>query len=84
MSQETLTERMTTGISRRITGSDELNSLERHPLFVRDSPEAMLLGELSQESNDDLRAVLILVGQVDFIAENDEPLVGLSGPKSNT
>lgn len=83
MSQETRIERFTANISRRITGSHELNAFQTDPLSIRSSPETMLFSELTKESDDSHGTILISIRKVDFITEDNQPLAGLFGTKHN-
>lgn len=77
MSQESIGQRMSTSISGRVTSTDELDSFQFDPLLVLRSPEAILLSDLSQESNDSLCTILVSVGKINFITENNQPFVRL-------
>ena len=77
MSQESVGEWMSSYISGRVTGTNELDSLKADPLLVRVSPEALLLCELSQEGDDSLGVIGIDIGKIDLITEDDKPFVGL-------
>ena len=44
-------------------------------------PEASVLDELTQEGDDALGAILVLGGQVDLVAKEDEPAITLQGPQ---
>ena len=79
MAQEAVGEGLPARIRGRIAGADELNPLESNPLLIRGAVEPAVLEHLAQERDDALRAVLVHVGQVDLVAEEDEPLVDLQG-----
>ena len=73
VSQESMRQRFPTRISWRITGTHELNSLQRYPRLVRSAEEAAMFHKLTEERYHSLRAILIHVWQVDFITEQHKP-----------
>ena len=77
MTQESIRQRLPSGIRRWIAGADELDPLESDPLLVGSAVKPAVLEHLAQEGNDALRAVLVHVGQVDLVAEENEPFVDL-------
>ena len=68
---------MTTCICGRVAGTYELDSLKRDPLLILRPPVAVLLGNLSQECDHCLRAILICIREIDLITEYDKPLIGV-------
>lgn len=68
---------MTTSIGRWVAGANELNSLEPNKLLVGGAPESILLSNLSQESNNNLSTVLVLIWKIYLITKHDKPLVEL-------
>ena len=52
-------------------------------LLVTGPPEAVVLGDLSQESDDYLSTVLILLWKVNLVTEDDEPLFWLLGSQDD-
>ena len=77
MAQETVGKRFPARIRRWVTRAHKLDSLESHPLLVGGAVKAAVLEHLTEERDDALRAVLVHVGQVDLVAEKDEPFVDL-------
>jgi len=90
---------MASGVGGRIAGADELNPLQSHPAVVGGSIEAILkpmkkelskrrnsnhFNELANETDHSLRAVFVWSGQIDFVAENDQPSGELHGGEHNT
>ena len=77
MTQESFSHWGTSCISWRVTGTNKLYAVQSDPCLVRSSPETILLHKLTQERDRTLCAVTIRSGQVDFIAENDQPTSNL-------
>lgn len=83
MSQEPVAKGFPAGICRWITCTDKLNSFQRDPCLIARPVEAPVFHQLSQEGNHTLRPVVIHVGQIDFVAEQDQPLAQLYRGKYN-
>ena len=66
----------TAHVRRRVARPYELHATQSHPLAVR-VPISALLCQLSEEHGDALAAVGVTFGQIDFVAEDHQPLVGL-------
>ena len=79
VAQEAVREGLAARVRGRVARAHELDALEAHPRVVGGAVEAAVLQALAQEGEDALRAVLVLVGQVDLVAEDDEPLAQLGG-----
>lgn len=75
---------MPTNVSGWVASSYDLNPFQGNSLPILRPPKAVLLSDLSDEGDDDLSAVLVLVRKVDFITEDNESLVGLVRPEDNT
>ena len=72
--EEPLAQRMPSGVSRRVAGSDELDSLKGNPKVCLFLPEAVQVNQLSQKSYRGLSSELVFVWQVDFVAEHHQRL----------
>ena len=84
MSQKSRIERFTTNICWRIACSNKLNSFQRDPLSISSPPEAMLLSQLSKESNDGHGRIFISIRKIDLVTEHDEPFTWLFGSQDNS
>lgn len=56
-----------------------MDALQFDPGLVGCAVEAVVLDALADEGDDTLGAVLVFVGQVDFVTEDDEPFAQLDG-----
>ncbi|GJC94168.1 hypothetical protein ColKHC_02994 [Colletotrichum higginsianum] len=77
VTEEPSTKGRTACIGGRVASTDELDTVEGDPGLVRCSPETVVLDELTQEGDGSLRSVFVGRGQVDFVAENDQPSADL-------
>ena len=73
--QEARRQRHTSGVRRRVAGTHELDVLRLDPQVVARVPESALFDDLTEEADDALRSVLVLLGKVHLVAEHDERLV---------
>ena len=60
-------------ICRWIARSNELDSFEMNPRVVRCTIEAAVFDALPKKRDHSLCAVLVFIGQIDLIAEDDDP-----------
>ena len=73
MPQEALRHTDTPGIGGRIASSNELDAVDLDPDVILFSPETPLLNKLPHEHDDSLSAVCIFLGEINLIAEHNEP-----------
>jgi hypothetical protein len=71
--KETIAERYTSRISGRVTSTHKLNALQLDPGLVTSTPVTSAFNKLTQEEDDSLSAVFVLSGEVDFVAEDNQP-----------
>mmetsp|Transcript_13007 Transcript_13007/g.35949 ORF Transcript_13007/g.35949 Transcript_13007/m.35949 type:complete len:303 (+) Transcript_13007:343-1251(+) len=71
---------MSSSISWRVARTQELHALQADPLSVSRSEETTCFCHLSNPHDDALRAVLVLLRQVDLIAKEHEPPTWLQRP----
>mmetsp|Transcript_110735 Transcript_110735/g.352711 ORF Transcript_110735/g.352711 Transcript_110735/m.352711 type:complete len:877 (-) Transcript_110735:5495-8125(-) len=64
---------MSARVSGRVARAQELHALDADPLLVGRAVEAAHLGDLTDEHDDPLCAVLVLLGQVALVAEHNNP-----------
>jgi hypothetical protein len=79
-----MAERYTYGISGRVANTHKLNALQLDPGLVTSTPVTSTFDKLTQEEDDSLSAVFVLTGEVDFIAEDNQPPSDLHWGKNNT
>lgn len=75
---------MSTRIGWWVTCPDELNLFKFDELLVRRPPKAAVLSDLSEEGNDHLCAISILIWKINLITEDNEPFFWVSGPHNNS
>jgi len=71
VAEKAVAERLAAGVRRRVARAHELDALQGHPRLVRRAVEAAVLHQLPEERDHALGAVLVHVGEVDFVAEQD-------------
>jgi flagellin-specific chaperone FliS len=81
---ETMAERYTYGISGRVASTNKLNVLQLDPGHVTSTPVTSAFDKLTQEGDDSLSAIFVLSGEVDFVAEDNQPPSDLHWGKNNT
>ena len=78
VAEESVGERDSSGVGRRIAGADELDPLELDPRLVARLPVSTVLDQLTHERDDLLRSVLVRCWQIDLVAEQYDPLSNLN------
>lgn len=73
VTEQTVGERLSAGVCWGVASAHELDSLQGNPSLVGGAVEASLFDQLAQEGYHALGAVLVHVGQVDFVAEQHQP-----------
>lgn len=79
-----MAQRLATRICRRIAGTDKLNAFQRYPCLIVGTEKALMLDQLAQERDHALCTVRVHVGQIDFVAEQHQPLADLNGSEDDT
>lgn len=77
MPEETVAEWYSSRIGGRVTGANELYPFQFDPCHVACPPVASAFHQLTDEGDDALGTVLVRSGEVDFVAEHDEPSANL-------
>ena len=70
-------ERLPARIRRRIAGSHKLYPLQPDPGLVGRAVESSMLHNLSQEWDDTLSAILVIIREIDLVTEEHHPLAKL-------
>ena len=72
--QKPLAHGHTTRVRGGVARAHELDTFERDPRLVLGAIKPILFGELAEEGDHLLRAVVVFGGEIDLVAEDDQPL----------